>query len=276
MKDKTAQGEILYLQLMNNESGKIEIRPTKDGSTTLYSGKFSQHYHNPNGAAAESRYVFFESAEVKELLQNRDMLTIFEMGFGTGMNLILMLDYLKKTGSRCAVNFISVEAYPITADVAMKLDFGEDLNQLNPNLLLSHVFSNLKSGLNTFTISDQLTLYLFNGFFHDFENEAMGRKTDIFFHDPFSPEVNQELWTKEVFEKLLSIAADDALLATYCAASLARAAMVAAGWHVARAPGALGKREMTIASPDALQLSQFKRVNEERLKKRYEAGDFSR
>jgi tRNA U34 5-methylaminomethyl-2-thiouridine-forming methyltransferase MnmC len=66
----------------------------------------------------------------------------------------------------------------------------------------------------------------------------------------------------------------NAMLTTYCAASRARGAMAWAGWHVARAPGALGKREMTIASLNPDGLKEFKRVNEERLAKRYVRDDF--
>jgi tRNA U34 5-methylaminomethyl-2-thiouridine-forming methyltransferase MnmC len=92
--------------------------------------------------------------------------------------------------------------------------------------------------------------------------------------DPFSPDVNPELWTREVFRKLADWSDPDVLLATYGAASSARAAMAAAGWKVARAPGALGKREMTLAALNPEMLSGWKRVNEDRLRERYESGEF--
>ena len=156
------------------------------------------------------------------------------------------------------------------------MDFGENLENLEPGRILHDVFSGLNPGWNRIDITEKLTLHLFVGFFKDLKEFPGAGKADFFFHDPFSPEANPELWTKEVFQKLISKAALDARLVTYCAASSARAAMATAGWHVARAPGALGKREMTIASPDTGRLSQFKRVNEERLINRYEAGDFDR
>ncbi len=39
---------------------------TRDGSHTVYSPQFDQHYHNPNGAVAESRYVFFKQNGLSE------------------------------------------------------------------------------------------------------------------------------------------------------------------------------------------------------------------
>jgi tRNA U34 5-methylaminomethyl-2-thiouridine-forming methyltransferase MnmC len=252
----------------------IHITVTRDGSDTLYSDHFKQHYHNPNGAVAESRHVFFEIAGVPDLLAGRDELTLFEMGFGTGLNLVLLLDYLKRMGSECHVQYYSIEAYPISAEQADALEFGQELAAPEPNRMLHHIFDKVKPGWNHFEPANNVTVHLFSGFFSSIINDSLKVNADLFFHDPFSPQVNGELWTREVFEWLGSTASNDAILLTYCAASSARAAMAAAGWHVARASGALGKREMTIAAIDEKMLNGFKRVNEQRLIQRYKSGEF--
>lgn len=249
------------------------IKKTKDGSTTLYSSRFGQHYHNPNGAVAESRQVFFETSGLPAVLQQKTDLHIFEMGFGTGLNLILLLDYLHKTGSKTKVTFHSVEAFPVDAETARQFDFGKDLEPLQPVKILSGIFGSLKPGVNTFDISDQLRLELFVGYFDDL-NITTSAPFDFIFHDAFSPEVNADLWTPGVFKSLAGAGQPDAILTTYCAATSARAAMAVAGWSVARTRGALGKREMTVASLDPQKLAPFKRVNEKRLIERFEAGDF--
>ena len=118
----------------------------------------------------------------------------------------------------------------------------------------------------------EVTLNLFIGKFEDFKPVEI--QADFFFHDAFSPEVNQELWTTETFRRLYSIASKEAVLVTYCAASKARAAMAVAGWKLAKTQGALGKREMTVASLSEEKLSEFKRVNEKRLIERFRNGDF--
>ena len=105
-------------------------------------------------------------------------------------------------------------------------------------------------------------------------SQIVNHKIDFIFHDAFSPEANEELWTLDVFEKLASVSSSNAVLSTYCAASSARAAMAVAGWKIAKAPGALGKREMTVASLNGEKLEAFKRVNEKRLVERFQAGDF--
>lgn len=251
------------------------IKPTKDGSTTLYSPRFEQHYHNPNGAVAESRYNFFETTGLTEEIRQQHSFNIFETGFGTGMNLILLLETLEKITYSESITYLSVEAYPIAPETVSELQFGADsgLDKYKP--LLERIFSESKPGLNRFDLGQDRTLLLYIGKFDQlFERETITESFQFIFHDPFSPEVNAELWTPGVFEKLISISSPNALLSTYCAATSARAAMAVAGWYVAKNRGALGKREMTLASPSADRLSEWKRVSEKRLIERFQKGDF--
>jgi tRNA U34 5-methylaminomethyl-2-thiouridine-forming methyltransferase MnmC len=247
---------------------------TKDGSSTLYSNTFNQYYHNPNGSISESRYVFFETPELISALSEYGSVTIFETGFGTGLNFLLLLDYYLKSGSRSDVHFYSVEAFPVEKAQVSNFNFASFSTFRELDAVLDNVFSNLKEGMNIIKPlkNVDVTLHLFIGMFEEFSGNEL--KADYFFHDPFSPEVNEELWTVSTFEKLRSFASINAILTTYCAASKARAAMAVAGWQLAKARGALGKREMTIASLSESKLTSFKRINEERLSERYKSGDF--
>lgn len=261
---------------MSNSTIKPSVVPTKDGSTTLYSNRFDQHYHNPNGAVAESRHVFFETPNLPGFLTKNERINIFEVGFGSGLNLVLLLDYLDKSNFSGKTNFYSIEAYPVDPKTVSNIQFGDELSYLQPNKRLTEIFSNLTSGLNTFSIQNQVNLHLYISLFDDLiDNDFESIKPiDFVFHDSFSPDVNPDLWTPALFNKLLDITHDEAILSTYCAASSARAAMAVAGWYPSRAKGALGKREMTIASPKPDALHAFKQLNYERLIERYQRGDF--
>lgn len=252
-----------------------KIHQTKDGSSTLHSSTFGQFYHNPNGAVSESLHIFFETSGLNRFLDTATSLSILEVGFGTGLNFLLLLDTLKKRQLNIPVTFYSIEAFPIEVETASAIDFSGHLAAPELNDLLPDIFSNLTPGMNVLKPVDELKaeLHLFIGKFEDFAPKNL--KVDFIFHDPFSPEVNEELWTDETFQQLAEWSKPETVLATYCAASKARGAMCASGWKVARAQGALGKREMTIASLSKEMLSEFKRVNEERLAKRYKAGDFN-
>ncbi|WP_421773909.1 tRNA (5-methylaminomethyl-2-thiouridine)(34)-methyltransferase MnmD [Gracilimonas sp.] len=250
------------------------VHQTKDGSSTLYSDTFEQFYHNPNGAASESLHVFFETPGLISCLDKADSLTVLEIGFGTGLNFLLLLDILKQKELDIPVNFWSVEAFPVDRSTASEFNFKEHLNHPELNDMLPDIFSELKPGLNEIHPLPNLNVQL-NLFYGKFEDFTPGNlQADFIFHDPFSPEVNEELWTDETFKKLAIYSAKDTMLATYCAASKARGAMCASGWKVARSKGALGKREMTVASLSPEMLKNFKRVNEARLAERYLTGDF--
>lgn len=248
---------------------------SKDGSSTLYSNQFGQFYHNPNGAFLESNHVFFDTPKVDDALrQYQDSLTFLEIGFGTGLNLLLLMDRYLTLERELPVHFYSVEAFPVSEDVAKTFNYSEYL--MNPELtdVIPTIFARLKPGMNYFEPLPGKNIYvhLFQGYFDVLDETA--HKADFIFHDAFSPEVNPELWTVNCFQKLATFSSKRAVLATYCAASKARAAMAKAGWKLAKAPGALGKREMTIASQSENKLSDLKRVNEFRLIERYDNGDF--
>ena len=255
-------------------SHKTDLETTRDGSHTLYSHRFNQHYHNPNGAVAESKHNFFKTNGLYTALKEKSEITILEVGFGTGLNLLLLLDALKDPAltSKPTIRYYSIEAYPIEKDVAASFNFGEHL--MNPELSeqLVPIFSGLKKGLNHFDVITHLQATIFHGLFSSFPLKDL--QADFIFHDAFSPDVNEELWTGETFTKLKELSTPGVILTTYSAASKAKGAMAWAGWKVAKAQGALGKREMTIAALDSKKLDDFERVNEKHLSERYEQGDF--
>lgn len=249
-----------------------EITTTKDGSHTLYSHRFDQHYHNPNGAVAESKHNFFEVNGLFEALKTQAELTILEVGFGTGLNLLLTLNALAESGTHTHVNYYTIEAYPVDVQTASGFNYKEHVSEPELAGKVALLFGNIDEGLNRFSLTPQLDLTIFQGLFKDFPLDDI--QADYIFHDPFSPDVNEELWTGETFQRLKALSAPGVILTTYSAASKAKGAMAWAGWKLAKTRGALGKREMTVAALDAEQLKGMERVNEERLAQRYEAGDF--
>lgn len=251
---------------------KPDIAKTKDGSHTLFSHRFNQHYHNPNGAIAESRHNFFEVNRLYKALKSQEELTILEVGFGTGLNLLLMLDALAEPDAKARIHYYTIEAWPIDAETARKFNFGEHISHPELTDYIITIFDRLQQGLNHFDLTTQLDATVFHGFFSDFPVNDL--KANFIFHDAFSPEVNEELWTGETFQKLTRLSAPNVILTTYSAASKAKAAMAWAGWKLAKTEGALGKREMTVAALRDKQLKGLDRVNEERLAKRYEEDDF--
>lgn len=255
----------------SEEHSKLVV--TRDGSHTVYSTRFDQHFHNPNGAVAESRYVFFKQTGLPDAFTKRDQITILEIGFGTGLSLLLLMDYYLNRNSTAKIDFYSIEGFPLKSKITERFNYEKHLD--NPEITdkLTPVFENLSQGMNHFAISDSISLHLFNGMFDDFDpDEEM--KANFVLHDAFSPDVNPELWTGDTFQKIKHFCADDVILSTYSAASAAQGALSWAGWKVAKTQGALGKREMILAALDPRQLQDLERIDEEHYARRYEDGDF--
>lgn len=250
----------------------LQIRLTKDGSQSIYSDRFKQLYHSEDGAISESLHVFFKYNRIDDLIGQKGKLNILEIGFGTGLNLLILIDKWMKSGRKSQITYQSVEGFPITSQTAHNLNYWQNLKNPEVKEILPEIFRQLSNRENIFTLFPGFELHLFKGLFED--ETIQNFKADAIFFDAFSPEANPELWSATIFRKLIDYSKPETIMTTYCAATKARAAMAAAGWFVARAPGALGKREMTMASLSESPLTGFKRVNEKRLAERYNSGEF--
>jgi tRNA U34 5-methylaminomethyl-2-thiouridine-forming methyltransferase MnmC len=251
------------------QSADVETRMSGDGSTTLYSRRFGQHYHNPNGALRESLHVFFRPLGLIPALSARMPVSIFETGFGTGLNFLLLLHRIRSLQSTSPVVFHSVEAHPAPVEAFNTQNHAARLGLEALWRPVVEMMGSLEKGWNLLEV-DGTVLHLFHGRLEEIESLPGGPSTvDAIFHDPFSPDVNPECWTMEAFARLRAWADPACTLRTYSASSAARAAMAHAGWSVARHPGALGKREMTLASPSPDALRPYPLIDLERLKQRF-------
>lgn len=65
---------------------KRTVIHTKDGTSTLYSSLFKSPYHSIHGARIESQHVYIDAGLKWWLERNNGSCTVFEIGFGTGLN----------------------------------------------------------------------------------------------------------------------------------------------------------------------------------------------
>lgn len=266
------------------------IEYSRDGSHTVYSEAGGSYFHNPNGAVEESLEVYFQRSGLLHALQDNSgelPLSVMEIGFGTGLNLLLLANAAEEFVVQRPLHFCSVEAFPLAVEQIEALNYPEFLKHADQLPGLSEIFRKLhavtESGHEIPPVRGRfgrISYCVYACTFAAFTKQPLPPEWPAFthiMHDPFDPQVSPELWTPAVFEALKQRSADDAVLTTYGASTAARASMAVGGWLPARAPGALGKREMTIAAlqPDTPGFSHYKRLNETRLRQRYHAGDFA-
>ena len=215
-----------------------EIQLTADGSHTLSIPEMNVTYHSHHGAIGESIHVYIE-AGLHPLLNDplQTPIHIFEMGFGTGLNALLSLQKAMK--HKLPISYTAVELYPLTETGITQINYGHLLNAQTDFLAIHNCEWEKEIQLNEFFTLKKRKAGL--------SDVMITQSAHCIFFDAFSPTVQPELWTREIFEKMYKALAPGGILVTYCSKSEIRRNMTAAGFTVTKIPGPWGKREMVRA-----------------------------
>ena len=219
------------------------IQQTDDGSQTIAVPGLQVSYHSKHGAIQESMHVFI-NAGLKPLLNTKETIQIFEMGFGTGLNALLTLQQAIQKHQK--IDYTAVELFPLEKSIYEQLDYTSQLNNtaLQSYFMLMH---HCKWG-EYIDIHPFLTLYKSKISLVNFSTNQL---FDIIYFDAFDPAAQSELWTQNIFEKLFSILLPGGILVTYSSKGSVRRAMQAADFLVEKLTGPVGKREIVRANkPD--------------------------
>ena len=217
---------------------KREIQFTKDGSTTIHLPEWGESYHSTHGAIQEAKHVFIKHGFEFFLNQNnKEELSILEIGFGTGLN--CFITYLENIQKNNSIDYVGVEAYPVLKEEVRKLNFISELSaeKEQPIFEKMHVIEWGKS----YRISSIFQLTKRKQLFAEIVDED---SFDIIYFDAFGAEYQPELWTVEIFSKMFNALKVNGILVTYSAKGSVRRAMQEVGFTVERLPGPPGKREM--------------------------------
>ncbi len=220
---------------MENQTADIEW---KDNGVPV-SSMFDDPYFSLDNGVEETRHVFLEGNDLP--FRFRDGFRIGELGFGTGLNLLVAWEAWAKKGSNGTLHFTSFEAFPMSKDdMAQAHKLFPDFNGKRDALLDAWTpeggeitFPGLKL---TVIIGDaRLNLPVWDGV------------ADAWFLDGFAPAKNPELWEPDLLEDVGRHTAHMGTAATYTAAGSVRRALEAAGFAVERTKGYGRKRHMTRA-----------------------------
>jgi tRNA U34 5-methylaminomethyl-2-thiouridine-forming methyltransferase MnmC len=210
------------------------LEQTKDFSPTLYSEAFQQTYHSVHGAISESNHVFIQHG-LAEVAKTKVEFSIFEMGYGTGLNAALTWKYALE--NQLQIKYYSIEKFPVEASIIQNfktqdLELNQLLNQLNQS---------------EWNITNSFDHFQFQKIQGDINHLDLEKTFNLIYYDAFSPNAQPELWTEAVFRKMYECLKPNGQLVTYCAKGQVKRNLKAAGFHVESPPGPVGKREMTRA-----------------------------
>lgn len=217
---------------------KRRIIVTGDGSKTIQIEDWDEQYHSKHGAIQEAYHVFIEHG--LRLFKNT-RISILEIGFGTGLNALITLLEVEKLNLQ--VDYVGVEAFPVSPDEVKELDYCTQLNSKEHQESFEKMHKSEWESQVSITDEFQLKKQL-----KDFNSISDSNLFNLVYFDAFGARVQPELWTEEVFLKMYRAMKQEGVLVTYAAKGSVRRALQAVGFKVERLSGPPGKREMLRAT----------------------------
>jgi tRNA U34 5-methylaminomethyl-2-thiouridine-forming methyltransferase MnmC len=202
------------------------------------STRFDDPFFSLDDGVAETRHVFLDGNGLPARF--REGFHIAELGFGTGLNLLMAWDAFARADAG-VLHFTSFEAFPMApADMARAHVAFPGFE--GRAALLREAWQG-QGG--TFDLPG-LRLEVIAGDARETLPRWAGQ-ADAWFLDGFSPARNPELWSPELMQAVADHTAPGGTAATYTAAGHVRRALAEAGFAVTRQQGYGRKRHMTTA-----------------------------
>lgn len=217
--------ESAFAEKSEQESGRL-VR-TQDGSLTAYHPGYRQHFHSIAGAESETDFRFITPSALPERLKDGNV-SLLDIGFGLGYNALSAI--------RCAENaasgyltILSLENDPRVLPLALAIR--KDLPE-------------------RFQVERLIDSGRWQGQFSSIElHLGDGRRLipddssfDLVFLDPFSPDVNPELWSYDFIRLLVTRLKPGGMILTYSTAFPVIGAFLRSGLTLAQTAPFGGKR----------------------------------
>ena len=200
-------------------------------------------YFSVADGLAESRAVFLQGCGLPQAWADRSQFVVAELGFGTGLNILALLQLWQAEGPATGhLHIFSIEAHPLTAEEAKRaLSLWPELADLSAPIIAQWPgqargfhridLPHLRAVIDVAVMEVEAALTSWTGF------------ADAWFLDGFSPAVNPQMWRDEVLALVAARSAPGARLATFTVAGAVRRGLAAQGFSVDKRPGFGRKRE---------------------------------
>ena len=208
------------------------------------STRFDDVYFQLSDGLAESRAVFLDGCGLPQRFDGRRAFHVGELGFGTGLNILALIDLWRRHRPHPAARLtvVSVEGYLISAaDAARALAAFPELAEGAAELLAQ--WPDGRRGRHLIDFPEfGATLILCLG---EVEPVLAGldARMDAWFLDGFAPARNPDMWTEAVLSRVAALSAPGCVASSFTVAGDGRRRLAAAGFEVAKRPGFGRKRE---------------------------------
>jgi tRNA 5-methylaminomethyl-2-thiouridine biosynthesis bifunctional protein len=214
---------------------------TEDGQPR--SAVYGDVYFSAEDGLAESRAVFLQGCGLPDAWAERRRFVVGELGFGTGLNILALLDLWRRTADPDArLHVFSIEAHPITAEEAARaLSRWPELAGLAE--LLIRRWPGRARGFHRVELPEARAVLDLAVMDVEAALRLWPGRADAWFLDGFSPALNPAMWREEVLALVAARSAPGARAATFTVAGAVRRGLQAAGFEVEKRPGHGRKRE---------------------------------
>lgn len=227
---------------------------------SLRSEEYDDIYYSRENGAAESSFVYLGGNDLPARFANVRRFTVAELGFGTGLNLILTARaFLEHAPPEAMLLYFSVEAHLLPfhkMDLALQ-SFPELRDERLALLRLLRDSSCRVPGFHTLFLHRRIRLTLLHGDVESMLGQLQPATlsparppcgsfagVDAWFPDGFAPARNPAMWSEGVFAHMARLSRPGATLATFTSAGAVRRGLEAAGFRIEKVPGYGSKREM--------------------------------
>jgi queuine tRNA-ribosyltransferase len=242
-----AQRQRLKLKL-----GRYEV-VIRDGTGHIREMASGEVMHSINDPIEEARSLYVEQSRLVERLTEAAAapLVVWDVGLGAGTNAMAAIHAVE---AMQAVQAIPPAGQPLAAHRRLTLvSFENDLDSLKLALRHPAWFKHLRHAAPRGLLADDrwsnaaagVDWLLLRGDFS--ATKFTAPLPDVIFFDPFSFKTDSALWTLAAFRELANLFSAKAVeLFTYSYSTSVRAALLAAGFYVAKGRGTGPKAETTI------------------------------
>ena len=211
-----------------------KIIHTRDGSTTIHIEEWDECYHSRFGAIQEAQHVFIKNGLS---LFEKNVVSILEIGFGTGLN--AFITFLESKKLHQTIDYTGVEAYPVSAEEVRLMNYVPELNAEQESFVFQKMHEcNWEEPI---FLREDFLFTKRKQFFADIDDFE---KFDLIYFDAFGFDVQPELWSTAIFQKMYDALKPKSVLVTYAARGVVKRSMEEVGFKVEKLEGPPGKREM--------------------------------
>lgn len=220
------------------------------------SALYGDIYFSNADALGESSYVFLEKNKLKQRWENigSNLFIIAECGFGSGLNFLNSCKLWCESATESAqLHYISCENHPLLKQDLIRLHKQWPQLVVYSEKLLQH-YPDHTAGIHRLHLeieARQITLDLLYGDACDTLNslyQPNGIRVDAWYLDGFSPRLNPQMWSQDLFKIIGLLSNENTTLSTYSVAGNIKRGLTSVGFKISKETGFAQKRHMLSAN----------------------------